>query len=68
LHPKTRERARVPHGVIASGIDVFDHAASILFAFRREDERLTLPRLSERKGSTKARCNGTRRRCVTTIS
>jgi DNA-binding IclR family transcriptional regulator len=52
--PRTSESARTPQGVTASGIDVLDRAASILFAFRRDDEPLTLTQLSERTGLYKS--------------
>jgi DNA-binding IclR family transcriptional regulator len=48
------ESVRTPLGVTASGIDVLDRAASILFAFRRNDEPLTLAQLSERTGLYKS--------------
>ncbi len=48
------ESVRTPLGVTASGIDVLDRAASILFAFRRTDEPLTLAELSERTGLYKS--------------
>jgi DNA-binding IclR family transcriptional regulator len=52
--PRTSESARTPQGVTACGIDVLDRAASILFAFRRDDEPLTLTQLSERTGLYKS--------------
>lgn len=52
--PRTSEAARTPQGVTASGIDVLDRAASILFAFRRDDEPLTLTQLAERTGLYKS--------------
>ena len=48
------QTARTPLGVTPSGIDVLDRAASILFAFRRTDEPLTLAQLSERTGLYKS--------------
>jgi DNA-binding IclR family transcriptional regulator len=52
--PRSSETARTPQGVTASGIDVLDRAASILFAFRRDDEPLTLTQLAERTGLYKS--------------
>ncbi|MBT2789956.1 IclR family transcriptional regulator [Paraburkholderia strydomiana] len=52
--PRNSETVRAPQGVTASGIDVLDRAASILFAFRRDDEPLTLTQLSERTGLYKS--------------
>lgn len=43
-----RTVAQLPQGVTASGIDVLDRAAAILFAFRRDDAPLTLAELSAR--------------------
>lgn len=51
---RTRDTARAPQGVTASGIDVIDRVASILFAFRRDDPALTLTELSERTGLYKS--------------
>jgi DNA-binding IclR family transcriptional regulator len=51
---RSSETARTPQGVTSSGIDVLDRAASILFAFRRNDEPLTLTQLSERTGLYKS--------------
>jgi DNA-binding IclR family transcriptional regulator len=52
--PRSSESVRTPQGVTASGIDVLDRAASILFAFRRDDDPLTLTQLSERTGLYKS--------------
>jgi DNA-binding IclR family transcriptional regulator len=52
--PRSSETARTPKGVTASGIDVLDRATSILFAFRRDDEPLTLTQLAERTGLYKS--------------
>ncbi|WP_144107051.1 IclR family transcriptional regulator [Paraburkholderia sp. BCC1886] len=51
---RNSETARQPQGVTPSGIDVLDRAAAILFAFRRDDEPLTLTELSERTGLYKS--------------
>ncbi|WNC94778.1 IclR family transcriptional regulator [Paraburkholderia sp. FT54] len=51
---RSSENARTPQGVTPSGIDVLDRAASILFAFRLDDEPLTLTQLSERTGLYKS--------------
>lgn len=51
---RSSDTARTPQGVTSSGIDVLDRAASILFAFRRNDEPLTLTELSERTGLYKS--------------
>ncbi|KVT55180.1 IclR family transcriptional regulator [Burkholderia ubonensis] len=48
------ESVRTPQGVTPSGIDVLDRAAAILFAFRHDDEPLTLTELSERTGLYKS--------------
>lgn len=51
---RTADSVRTPQGVTPSGIDVLDRAASILFAFRRDDPPLTLTELSVRTGLYKS--------------
>ncbi|MGF6770930.1 DNA-binding IclR family transcriptional regulator [Paraburkholderia sp. GAS199] len=52
--PRNAESVRTPQGVTPSGNDVLDRAASILFAFRRDDPPLTLTELSVRTGLYKS--------------
>lgn len=51
---RSRSAVQPPQGVTPSGIDVLDRAASILFAFRRDDGPLTLTELAERTGLYKS--------------
>jgi DNA-binding IclR family transcriptional regulator len=51
---RARTVTQPPQGVTASGIDVLDRAAAILFAFRRDDAPLTLTELSARTGLYKS--------------
>ncbi|WP_414450952.1 IclR family transcriptional regulator [Burkholderia sp. 22PA0099] len=51
---RAREATQSPLGVTPSGIDVLDRAASILFAFRRDEAPLTLTEIAARTGLYKS--------------